>query len=112
MPYLLCQTHGEEHEASCQEEQETYRQLGETVVIVSGTLISGPWKCDRCGAALKKGTMAHLLTAYPRHFADELTDYDYGNEQRYFKVEKAAVNIYGAMPPGGIAVPAMQEENH
>jgi hypothetical protein len=111
MPYLFCKTHGRMHDASCQQEQENYRQLGETVMIVSGTLNSGPWLCDKCNAELNKGTTAYLMTAYPRHFAEELAGYDYANERRYFRMEKATVRVYGAMPPGGIADPAMLAED-
>lgn len=106
MPYLFCKRHGRQHEASSRGSQEEYQQIGETVVIVSGTLISGPWQCDRCNAALNKGDAAYLVAAYPSHYADELAAYDYGYERRYFQVEKATVKVYGAMPVAGIASPA------
>lgn len=110
MPYLFCKTHGRQHDASCRQEQENYRQLGETVLVVSGKLTSGPWQCDRCDAGLEEGTTAYLMTAFPSHFAAELAGYDYGNERRYFRMEEAAVKVYGAMPPGGVA-PALVAED-
>jgi hypothetical protein len=58
MPYLFCEAHGREHEADASAAQEEYRQAGESVVTVKGTLISGPWLCDRCNARLVKGARA------------------------------------------------------
>ena len=51
MPYLFCETHGREHEAGAAGREEAYRKEGETVLTMRGTLISGPWQCDRgtCG---------------------------------------------------------------
>jgi hypothetical protein len=109
MPYLFCDTHGQEHEKSCRDSQEEYRMLGETVVMVRGRLISGPWQCDCCGTRLDRGNSASLITAFPSHFADELASYDYGNERQYFQVESATVKLYGAIPPDGIADPATVE---
>ncbi len=106
MPYLFCPAHAQEHEESCREGEEEYRRLGETVVMVSGTLISGPWQCDRCNARLGKGGAATLMTAFPSSYANELADYDYGKERRYFRVAEAAIKVYGAMPPGGLPRPA------
>jgi hypothetical protein len=83
--------------SDCRETEEEYRRLGETIVTVSGTLISGPWHCDRCNARLKKGAAATLMTAFPRNCAAELADYDYGNERQYFRVEQAAVTAYGEL---------------
>jgi hypothetical protein len=74
MPYLFCAEHGKEHEATSQAEQENYRLLGETVLIVKGRLISGPWRCDRCGTRLKKGNPACLVTAFSSLFAVDLCD--------------------------------------
>jgi hypothetical protein len=110
MPHLFCTTHGEKHGASCREDQEEYRRLGETVVIVRGTLISGPWHCDRCNARLKKGDTAWLMTAFPSYYAEQLTGYDYRHERQYFRVERAIVKVYGAISPGGIPGPAAVQE--
>jgi hypothetical protein len=102
MPYLFCKQHGKEHVARSKEEQDNYRLLGETVLIVRGTLISGPWRCDRCNAPLKRRQKAWLVTAFPRHFAEDLEAYDYAYERQYFRIDKAEVKVYGADPPGGI----------
>jgi hypothetical protein len=110
MPYLFCHTHGKQHEVSCRKSDEEYRMLGETVVMVSGRLISGPWQCDRCNARLATGNRASLMTAFPSHMAEELANYDYANERQYFRVESAAVKVYGAIPPGGIADAAVAQE--
>jgi hypothetical protein len=114
MPYLFCHKHGQEHEASCRDSEEEYRMLGETVVVVSGRLINGPWQCDRssCGTRLDKGDKASRVTAFPSHFADELATYDYAAERQYFQMETATVTLYGAIPPDGIADPAMLHEQH
>ena len=37
MPYLFCAEHGLEHEVRAREEQENYRQFGETVLIIKGS---------------------------------------------------------------------------
>jgi hypothetical protein len=105
MPRLYCTEHGKEHEATCHEEQENYRLLGETVLIVKGTLTSGPWRCDRCNTRLTKGNPAYLVTAFSRHFAEELDGYDYGYERQYLAMERAEAKLYGAEPPGGIPAP-------
>lgn len=110
MPYLFCQAHGQEHAASCREREEEYRQLGETVVTVSGALTGGPWRCDRCNVRLRKGDRAFVVTAYPSHYASELTGYDYGYERRYFRLNQAEARVYGARPPGGIPSLATAQE--
>jgi hypothetical protein len=69
MPYLFCAEPGKEHEATSHAEQENYRLLGETVLIVKGKLIGGLSRCDRCGTPLKKGNPACLVTAFPSYFA-------------------------------------------
>jgi hypothetical protein len=106
MPYLFCEPHGQEHEATSLEEQENYRLLGEAVLIVSGALNSGSWYCDRCQTRLKKGQTAYLMTAFPNHFAEEFDRYDYAYERQYFQIDRAKARIYGAAPPGGIPDPA------
>jgi hypothetical protein len=111
MPYLFCKAHGQEHDATCRQEQENYRQLGETVMVVSGKLHSGSWMCDRCSLELSMGATAYLMTAYPRYFADGLEDYDYANERRYFQMGSVTVKVYGATPPGEVA-PVMLSEDY
>ena len=96
MPYLSCETHGKEHEALTRKRQGEYRQEGESVLVVNGTLISGPWRCDRCNARLGRGNRAWLVTAFPRNFAEDLGGYDYGDERRYFAMGQAEVTLYGA----------------
>jgi hypothetical protein len=84
MPYLYCEKHGHEREAGIIERQEVYREADETVLVVSGTLISGPWLCDRCNAQLRKADTAYLVSAFPSHCRDDLHDYDFGYERQYF----------------------------
>jgi hypothetical protein len=108
MPRLYCEEHGREHESRCQEEQDNYRLLGETVLMVSGTLISGPWNCDRCNVRMKKGSRAWLMTAFLRCFAENLDGYDYACERQYLSMMNAEARVYGAEPPGGIPSPASE----
>jgi len=96
MPYLFCAKHGKEHEAKAREEQENYRQFGETVLIVKGTLINGPWRCDRCNTTLKRGKLACLMTAFPRSITAGMGDYDFAYERGYFDMKRAEVAVYGA----------------
>lgn len=110
MPYLFCETHGQEQEAESIAQQDEYRELGETVLIVSGRLISGPWQCDRCQAPLGKGRTAHLHVSFSRSFAGMLGDYDYRYEAGYFDMGTARVAVYGARPPGGMPTPEPIEE--
>ena len=102
MPYLFCETHGREHEAGAAGREEAYRKEGETVLTMRGTLISGPWQCDRgtCGAPLRKGMRAYLASAFPAWIADQLEDYDFAYEQRYFAIKQAEGKLYGAKCPG------------
>ena len=65
MPYVFCEEHGREYEAICQEEQETYRRLGEMLLIVSGPLKSPSWRCEHCNVRLRRGQRAWLVTAFP-----------------------------------------------
>ncbi len=84
MPRLLCETHGREEEADTICDQAEYRDAGECVLVVSGTLISGPWLCDRCNAEMAVGQTAYLLSAFPVWVAEGLIDYDFGYECAYF----------------------------
>ena len=100
MPNLYCETHGREHEALHREEEHRYRDAGETVLIVSGRLTSGPYHCDRCNALLNRGDAATLLTAFPRWIAESMHDYDFGYERRYFVMRgEERVAAYGAASP-------------
>jgi hypothetical protein len=100
MPTLYCDSHGRDHEDTTVKNQELYRQEGESVLIVRGTLISGPFHCDRCNAVLKKGQPATLLMAYPGWMTESMTDYEFLYESRYFAIEKAEVAVYGTDWPG------------
>jgi hypothetical protein len=110
MPYLFCEEHGRDREALFAQEQESYRLLGETVLVVNGPLKSPSWRCDSCNARLRRGNRAYLVTAFPRHFADELAAYDYATEREYFVIGHAEARAYGAVPAGGIPSPAMAKE--
>jgi hypothetical protein len=100
MPDLYCEKHGWEREAGIIERQEEYRQQGECVLVVSGTLISGPWLCDKCNARLKEGNRAMLVSAFAHLWRDGLYDYDFHYERRYLAMtadDRAAA--YGAEWP-------------
>src|SRR5947209_4133545 len=96
MPYLYCAVDGKDHENLAIAQQDYYRQAGESVLIVHGTLKSGPWKCDKCNTRLKRGDAATLMTAIPRHIAEGMDSYDFAYEQRYFDMKRAEVKVYGA----------------
>jgi hypothetical protein len=98
MPYLYCADHGREVQIECQAKQEEYRQLGEAVLVVSGRLISGPWRCDRCNSLLTRGDLAFLVTSFSRYFAEDLAGYDYPFERKYFSIREAKTGVYGATP--------------
>ncbi len=106
MPRLYCEEHGREQEARSESEHESYRMLGETVLIVTGPLKTSSWRCDRCNARLRKSTRAYLVTAFPHQFAEELDRYDYAHEGEYFLLARTEVKVYGAEPSGGIPSPA------
>ena len=80
--------------------QRRYREEGETVLIVRGRLISGPWLCDRCNAELDAGMVAWLVSAFPRWVTESTPDYDFASERRYFALEGDEVTAYGAAWPG------------
>jgi len=97
MPRLLCETHGREEEADTICDQDKYRDAGECVLVVSGTLISGPWLCDRCNAEMAVGKTAYLFSAFPVWVAEGLVDYDFGYECAYFAMGKTdTATVYGA----------------
>jgi hypothetical protein len=99
MPRLYCHQHGQEHEAATKARQEFYRQEGETVVIIKGRLIDGPFLCDRCNAELKEGDPACLASAFPRWITESTHDYKFTYEFRYFALEDDAITVYGAPWP-------------
>lgn len=102
MPWLLCAEHGRECESGVQSRQDKIRREGESVLIVKGRLISGPWRCDDCNAELKKGATAWLYVPYPRGITERMDDYDFGMERDYFALTgKDRVALYGAPWPGG-----------
>ena len=99
MPYLFCAAHGQGHENRAIAQQEEYRQQGESVLIVHGALRSGPWQCDTCNVALKRGDDAMLMTAFPQHFTEGMNGYDFGPEKRYFDMKRAQAVVYGVPWP-------------
>jgi hypothetical protein len=99
MPYLLCEQHGHSREAMFAREQDDYRQAGESVLVVKGTLISGPWQCDRCNVKLTRGHKACMATAFARHYTGGTQDYDFAPEKRYFDMTRAQVAVYGVQWP-------------
>ncbi len=102
MPYLFCEEHGREQEARCEQEQESYRWLGETVLIVSGPMKSPSWQCALCHTRLRRGQRAWLVTAFPRPPVEGMDAYEYAAEREYLVLEHAEARLYGAEPPGGI----------
>jgi hypothetical protein len=100
MPYLYCQKHGREREAGIIERQDDYREADETVLVASGTLVSGPWLCDRCNAQLRPGHTAVLVSAFPSLWRSDLYDYDFGYERQYFAMnESDTATAYGVEWP-------------
>ena len=55
MARLYCATHGRACERGVKRRQPDIRREGESVLIVKGKLISGPWRCDDCNQFLKAG---------------------------------------------------------
>jgi hypothetical protein len=99
MPYLFCQEHGREQEAKCEEEQESFLWLGETVLIVSGPLKSPSWRCASCNVRLRRGQRAWMVTAFARPSPEDLGRYDYATEREYFNIEHAEARWYGTASP-------------
>jgi hypothetical protein len=110
MPYLFCAEHGKQHQSRCQAEQENYRCFGETVLIVHGTLFSGPWQCDRCNEPLWRGQEAWLITAFPRSVTAGTGDYDFAYEKQYFNMKRAQVAVYGAEWPGAAGASGLRRK--
>ena len=65
MPYLYCAAHGRAFEDRVIADQEEYRAAGESMLVVSGRLTTGPRRCDKCNAPLHKGDPAMLLFRLP-----------------------------------------------
>jgi hypothetical protein len=100
MPYLYCEKHGRAHEAHIIEQQDKYRQADETVLVTAGTLVSGPWQCDKCNASLRPANTAVLVSAFPSHCREDLCGYDFGYERQYFAMTKGdTATVYGAEWP-------------
>jgi hypothetical protein len=110
MPYLFCEQHGPEHQARCDEEQESYGWLGETVLIVTGPIKSPSWRCSQCHARMRRGRPAWLVTAFPRPPAEDLDGYVYAIAQEYFMIEHVQVTVYGAEPPARMTATAALTE--
>jgi hypothetical protein len=93
----IAKKHGREREAGIIERQEVYWQEGETVLVASGTLTTGPWLCDKCNAQIRPGTTAVLVRAFPRLWRSDLYDYAFGYERQYFAMNEGdTVAAYGA----------------
>ena len=100
MPYLYCAACGHGHENRVSGQERLYRDEGESVLIVKGTLTGGPHRCDMCNAPLKKGDAAALLSAFPRHIVESQDGYDFACERRYFDMKRAEAKLYGTPWPG------------
>ncbi len=103
MPYLYCEKHGEEYEAAARAKQDTYRQLGDIVLVVKGRLLSGPcYLCAHCYTELGKGQRACLIREFSHMVNREaLEQYDFTYERYYFAAPHAEAASYGARWPGG-----------
>lgn len=88
---------GERHAARTAEREALYRQEGETALIVSGRLISGPWLCDSCGTTLAKGKTAVLSNSFLRWQTEATGEYDFAYERRHFDMRKVQVRAYGTV---------------
>jgi hypothetical protein len=102
MPILYCDRHGKEHEARVIERWKFYRDEGESVLIVTGRLTTGPWLCDRCNATLRRGRRAYLISAFTRYWTEGMDEYDFTYERGYFAMKgEERVAVYGAAWPCG-----------
>ena len=102
MTWLYCAAHGRECERAVKRRQADIRREGESVLIVRGKLISGPWRCDHCNAELKDGATAYLHAAYPRHLTEAMDEYGFEMEREYFALAgEDRMALYGAPWPGG-----------
>jgi hypothetical protein len=110
LPRLYCEEHGLEDEARSREDQENYRRLGETVLVVTGPLKRSGGRCDRCNARLKKGTCAYLISAFPSGSSEYFGAYDYAYEGHFLALASAKVKVYGLQPRGGLPPPGSAVE--
>ena len=102
MAWLYCAAHGRECESAVKRRQADIRRDGESVLIVKGKLISGPWRCDSCNAELHKGCTAYLYAAYPRHITEAMDEYGFEMERDYFTLTgEDRIALYGTAWPGG-----------
>jgi hypothetical protein len=102
MSSLYCKTHGREKETEAISDNDSMREEGESVLIVNGRLISGPWRCDRCNAMLNVGDDAYFEAIYPSHMSDRFYDYDFSYECDYFALSVGCrLIVYGSPWPGG-----------
>jgi hypothetical protein len=110
MPYLYCAADGRIHENRAIGQQELYREEGESVLIVRGILKSGPWRCDKCNAQLRKGDPACLLSAFSRYDTQSMHYYDFAYERRYFAMKGAdTLALIGAAWPCGDPAALLRE---
>jgi hypothetical protein len=105
MPYLFCEQHGREHEARCEEEQGSYRWLGETVLIISGPLKSPSWRCDECHVRMRRGSQAWLVAAFAGPNPQQFDEYAHAAAREYFLIEHADARAYGAACLSGVPSP-------
>lgn len=101
MPYLYCAKHGKEYESRTAGREEFYRREGETILIMRGKLISGPWRCDQCYVVLPKRRIACLVRAFSSWFRGGMEIYDFSYERGFFDTEQVEAKVYGAEWPGG-----------
>src|SRR5262249_51307118 len=97
-----CAADGRERESAVKRRQADIRREGESVLIVKGKLISGPWRCDHCNSELNEGGTAYLHAAYPRHLTEAMDEYGFEMERHYFALTgEDRMALYGAAWPGG-----------
>jgi hypothetical protein len=102
MSSLYCKIHGREKEREAVSDNDSMCEEGESVLIVHGHLISGPWRCDRCNAELTEGTEAYFEAIYPCHMSERFWEYDFSYECEYFALSNGCrLAVYGSPWPGG-----------
>ncbi|MFO0890929.1 MAG: hypothetical protein U0790_17520 [Isosphaeraceae bacterium] len=102
MSSLYCKIHGRQKEAEAISDNDSMCKAGESVLIVHGRLISGPWLCDRCNAELNEGTEAYFEAIYPSTVTEGIFAYDFSYEREYFALDdEDDMAVYGAPWPGG-----------
>ena len=103
MPRLYCEEHGREQEARTIAAPGRIPAGDESVLVASGTLISGPWLCDRCNANARVWRYRLSGFAFPSHCRDDLYDYDFGYERQYFAMTGSdKATAYGADWPRSV----------